>query len=126
MQALEPLEPLVRAGVVSYYPPHELYHTVVSFEMFGEYRDFSEDQLATAWPELFVAEGLQYASVLGASYAAFVRDEFEALKRSAQELGERAGLIDAGVVAALPEMKFLLRQHQPGAFGSGSTGRRGV
>jgi len=106
LAALAPLEPLVEAGIVSYYPPLRLYETTVSHEMFGKSRDFSDEELATGWPDLFVEEGLVYTDILGASYAALSRDEFDAMGRCAQELRERAGLLDARVVAALPTLKL--------------------
>ncbi|MEY2495265.1 MAG: hypothetical protein QOJ45_1757 [Verrucomicrobiota bacterium] len=106
MRALVSLEPLVQAGVVCYYPPLRLYETTVSTRLFGHYRDFSEAELSGAWPNLFVTEGMVYADALEASYAALSRPEFDTLGRSARELGQSAGLLDARLVAALPHMKL--------------------
>lgn len=106
MRALASLDRLVQAGIVLYYPPLHLYETTVARILFGEYRDFRADELAGAWPNLFVTEGMVYADALTASYAALSRPEFGILGQSARELGQRAGLVDARLVAALPNMKL--------------------
>lgn len=104
--AIAPLQPLVKAGVVRYYPALTLYETVVSQELFGVHRDFDADELATAWPKGFVAEGLVYAEALDATYTGLAREEFDALRGAARELSERVGLTDAKVVAALPSLRL--------------------
>lgn len=82
--AIAPLQPLVEAGVVRYYPALTLYETFVSQELFGVRRDFDAHELATAWPNGFVAEGLVYAEALDATYTGLAREEFDALRGAAR------------------------------------------
>ncbi len=106
LSALFQLEPLVDAGTIVYYPPLNVYEREVALPLFGSVRYFTEQELETAWPKTFVAEGLHFAASFGASYAALAREEFRALQEATVEIGKQLGITNARVIAALPRLQL--------------------
>jgi hypothetical protein len=109
LKTVEELYPLVDAGIVAFYPPIEVYKSEVAFPLFGENRYFTDEELVSAWPDLFVSEGLLFADALNASYAALDFEEFNAISRSINSSGMSStnlGLTDSSLIAALPQLKL--------------------
>jgi hypothetical protein len=105
-QALVKVEPLIDAGVVVLYPPMHCYHAFVSEDLFGSDRGFTSQELDSAWPDLYVSEGLHYAKAFDASYTALHPTEYKALEKASNELGKSLGLLEGRVLASLPLMKL--------------------
>src|SRR5262249_1285081 len=75
-------------------------------EVSGTSRNLSEDELAAAWPEAYVAEGVTYAKLLGATYTALYPDEYAAFGTAAKEISHALGVVDSRVLSSLPHMQL--------------------
>jgi hypothetical protein len=111
MYALRALQPLIDSGTIQLYPPIASYMRWVAQPLFGEQRFFTQDELATAWPELYVAEGVLYANKFAACYTALQQDEFDALKNASEnikalDLENKLGVASKRIFACLPRWKL--------------------
>jgi hypothetical protein len=100
------LSPLIESGTVVLYPAIQIYRRAVPEPLFGGVRSFTKDELISAWPNLYVTEGLECASFLNASYTALHRDEFEALRKSGEDVSRALGVADCRVLATLSRAKL--------------------
>ncbi|NKC01887.1 MAG: hypothetical protein GKR90_25770 [Pseudomonadales bacterium] len=102
MQLRDRLSPLIEKNIIRTYSPNLVYLRVAE-ELFGEYRGFTDQEMATAWPELFVCEGILTAKQLGVPYTAVTPDEFKTIDQSMDEIQQMLK-IDQRVLAGVTSL----------------------
>jgi hypothetical protein len=103
-QAVDTLAPLIEEGIVRLYYPVELYTGAVAIPLLGDIRWPTPEEIDSAWPEGFVAEGVATARALHAGYASLDATEARSLDQATAEIATaapRLGALDTRVISAL-------------------------
>lgn len=97
------LLPLIKSNIIELYNPYEIFYGRISRKLLGKKRWFTQKELDTAWPNLFVAEGLLFAEHFGVPYTAVTQSELSAIQDAAVQ-AQRSLKIDQKLMFVLPKL----------------------